>query len=1092
MPCAFLTFFSLASDLNTSSLQDNKLKSEINNIRSLLSSTNYKTKLVVILVGDGRVHPPDLEDRVNNLRRSTGLDGKGVFFLAHDSSPAEVSELVNSILSSLHPICVEYYRDLSKHARRKRNRNSVPQPTVQPGTAHVLSLQGWNVRYEFKLGVFAEFRQEMDAACRNYETAYDNLLAPEIIEAIAVWNPRFNEARLLADIIAFRTIRCLLWLDEGTTAVRSWQAHRERIRDLVNRRGKGIDNYGWEAWQSAWARLMADLLTRSQYPLLNIRISDVTDVLPIFAEAEKSVSTSERITPWEQVHHEGYWLDNAKRHTAGRRKWALQMPEEDRQSPGRSPASLVASKAHLYDTYLALEPYLEVPADGRPGYNYVDEIVSTLDDAIRHFIKRGQLRKKEILELQKALELIQAGSWTTAMHTLRPLWSSQSWRHAGWWKLLQGLGWALLDCLDHVRNAELLVQLLWELSNDVFDPKPGTNYDLRFAFASLSAEEARPSVAMDIDEALSPLVPGFAFSTHDVFVGEPLECQLSIKSRAQAGLPPVKVSEVKVVFEGGLKPVHLIAETDKSPHVDSSAAQFVDVQLDESSSVLPNGKRSSSGAFASQTGVTDLTMSSKHTKIFRFRVVPREAGETSIASITLLINDESFTLAATSSDFGHSVAQWWESKGGYPVPRTLGRESNAFNSINVQPKPPKLQIEAPGLKRTYYTNESMNIEFDIVNEEEDAAVVSIEARMISPVEGAGQLKWIGPGLDGTLAIASETGVLALPRRELGTIESSAKTSASLCVYDTVVAVDHEVEVVATYSLISEPETILSKSLTVDVGVIRPFEANYDFIPRLDDDEWWPNFFTAPPPDTDSSTPLGLRHLYSVTANLYSFAVDPLAIEAILLTATKIVGGAVFSSSTGIVRKKAESTALEDNAAISSLIQPDQTETFDFDLALQKLVLGDRHAVGVDLALEIGWRRLDSSQVNTTLLEVPKLIAPMAEPRVMLTTSATGLGPANVRAQRLTFMIENPSMHFLTFNVSLEASEDFAFSGPKACALSLVPISRQTLSYRILPNKTDEWIGVHLTVIDAYFGQTLKVLPGGEGVKVDKGNVFVKV
>jgi trafficking protein particle complex subunit 11 len=125
--------------------------------------------------------------------------------------------------------------------------------------------------------------------------------------------------------------------------------------------------------------------------------------------------------------------------------------------------------------------------------------------------------------------------------------------------------------------------------------------------------------------------------------------------------------------------------------------------------------------------------------------------------------------------------------------------------------------------------------------------------------------------------------------------------------------------------------------------------------------------------------------------------------------------------------------------------------------------------------------------------VPRLVAAMAEPRVMLTISEASFGVPEMSAHKLSFMIENPSMHFLTFNVSMEASEDFAFSGPKTCAVSLVPISRQTLTYRILPNKKDDWIGVHLTVVDAYFGQTLRVLSGGEGVKVDKkGNVLVKV
>ncbi|KAK5327499.1 hypothetical protein LTR93_002883 [Exophiala xenobiotica] len=1087
LPCAFLAFFSLTSDSHTSSLQDNKLKSEINNIRNLLSSTNYKTKLVVILIGDGATSPSDLEDRFNTIRRAAGLDGKSIFFLPHDSSSVEVTEFVNTLLSSLHPLCIEYYRDLSKHCRRKRNRNVVPQPTVQPGVSHVLSLQGWNVRYEFKLGVFAEFRQEMDAACRNYETAYDGLFGPELIDAIAVWSPRFNEARSLADVIAFRIIRCLLWTDQGTTAVKAWIGHRERVRDLVNRRGKGTENYGWGAWQSNWAKVMADLMSRSEYPLLNIKIPEGPNLLPIFAGADKNPAAAEHMTPWEQLHHEGYWLDIARKCTMSRRHWALEIPEEDRQSPGRSPASLVASKAHLYDTYLALEPYREVPADGSDGYDYTKDIVSSLEASIDHFTRRGQLRKTEILQLEMALEQMRSMSWTASIETLRTLWLSQHWRRAGWWRLLQQLGWTLLDCLAKAHDPDVHIQLLWELSSNVFKRKPGAEEDLHKALGAVANDGSRPSVAIDMDGALSPIVPAFAFSTHGVFVGEALECQLSLRSRAQTWLRPIRLSEVKVVFEGSLKPIYLVASGSETLDTDSSTVGIRDVPLQESSTA---NRRSSAGAIASLTGNANLSIPPDHTKVFRLRTVPREAGEVSIASITLLLDYQEYSLAVTMSDFGHSVAQWWETKNGRPIARVFGEESNAYNTVTVQPKPPKLQIEAPGLRRSYYTNETISISFDIKNDEEEDALVSISARMISPVEGAARIKWLESASEEVPT--TEAGLLPLPLRDLGTMNPAGKTTVSICIDETVVAVDHEVELVATYRFATEPETVLTKSLTIDVVVIRPFEANYDFVPRLDNDPW-PNFFLAPPPETESSMPLGLRHKYSVVANLYSFATEPLTIEAILLTATKIQGGAICSATTGVVRKSTTSDATPDKDTISSVVLPDQTAIFDFELALQKMILGDRHTVGIDLALEIGWRRQDSDEVNTTVLEVPKLIAAMAEPRVMLTTSHSALGSSEFSAYRLSFTIENPSMHFLTFNVSLDASEDFAFSGPKACSLSLVPISRQTLTYRILPNKKDEWIAIHLNVVDAYFGQALKVLPGADNVKVDKkGTVFVKV
>lgn len=1091
LPCAFVSFLSLVSDPNTSSLEDNKLKSEINSARSVITSTNYRTRFVVVLIGDGQINSSELDDRVSNIRRSSGLDSKSIYFLPFNASPAEVREFVSSVLSSIHSACVDYYRDLSKHARRKRSRNVVPQPTVQPGSAHVLSSPGWNVRYEFKLGVFAEFRQEMDAACRNYETAYDGVFGTEIMDTIPVWSPRFNEARLLADTIALRTLRCLIWTDQGSTAVKSWLTHRDRMRDLVNRRTKGTENYAWEAWQSTWATVMADLLSRSQYPLLYARISDTTDLLPIFAGSEKLVASTDRTTPWELPHHEGYWLEIARQATVARRTWAQQIPEDDRQPPGRSPAGIVASKSQLFDTYLALEPYREIPLDGSRGYDYPGVIIKTLAAAVDHFAKRGQLRKIEILKLEMALESLGTQSWEEAILVLRPLWSSASWRIGGWWKLLQHIGWAMHDCAVHTQDSELSIRLLWELSSNVFERKSGLNYDLGALRSVASSSGEVASVAIDMDEALSPLVPRFTFSTHNVSVGMPLTCQLSLEARMATGMPPVALSEIKVVFEGNLKPTYLVSRPDEQPPAVSSDVQLVDVVLQDSSTLSnPSHRRTSSTLFASETGYADLTIYPGQTRIFQFQVIPREAGELSVASITLIINQANMKLAATTSNFEHATMNWWETKGGRPILRSLGQESNAYNSIDVQPKPPKLHIHSPNLRKTYYVNETIHVDFELLNEESEDASVLVEARMISPVAGAAKARWTSSDFDADSLKESANGIIVLKPQDLGTIKSGHIDKVSLLITETIVAVDHELEISVRYRLANEPETISVKSLTVDVGVIRPFEANYEFLPRLNR-EPWPSFFEVPQTDLDSSTALGLKHQYRVTANIYSFAGEPLIIEAILLTASKIVGGAVCSTSTGIVHREKDIAKDTTDNVISSIVHPDQTEKFDFDLSIQKLVLGDRNTVGVDLALEIGWRREDSSEVNTTVLEVPKLIAAMAEPRVMLTVSPTPKG--DLRIYRLDFMLENPSMHFLTFNLSMDTSENFAFSGSKSSVLSLVPMSRSTVTYRIMPNLEDAWIGVNLNVVDAYFGQTLKILPGGEGVKVDKkGNVLIKV
>lgn len=52
------------------------------------------------------------------------------------------------------------------------------------------------MRYEFEMGIFAKFRQEMDAAGRDYDSAYETLLEPELLDSVSYRSPRINEMRI--------------------------------------------------------------------------------------------------------------------------------------------------------------------------------------------------------------------------------------------------------------------------------------------------------------------------------------------------------------------------------------------------------------------------------------------------------------------------------------------------------------------------------------------------------------------------------------------------------------------------------------------------------------------------------------------------------------------------------------------------------------------------------------------------------------------------------------------------------------------------------------------------------------------------------
>ncbi|RMZ80306.1 hypothetical protein DV738_g2805, partial [Chaetothyriales sp. CBS 135597] len=1066
LPAALLVFFTLTADPNTASLLDNKTKTEINLVRSALASAHCKTRLVVVLLADGPIDASDIEDRLGLIRKAATLDSKSLFFCPHNSSQAEVNAFISSLLFSVYPNCIDYYRDLSKHARRKRNRGSVPQPTIPSPDSHGLSFQGWNARYEFKMGVFAEFRQEMDAACRNYEQSYQQLLSPEVFESISVWDMRFDEARLLADVIAIRIIRCFLWSGHSTSAVRTWCSHRNRLQELLDRRGKGTENYEWEAWQSLWAKTMAELVSRAELPALNIRSPGSPHLISVFAGPEKSTAVGERWTPWEYLAHEGYWLDIAQAFTNARRRRAAEMSEDQRTEPKHK----VGRGRISTGSYLCPAPNEELPVGGAGGYDYTAKIAADLDSAIGYFESRNQVRKIEILLLKKALEFFHAGDWSRAAAILEPLWNSQLWRQAGWWKLLQSVGLALLECAQRLHDTRMLIPLLWELGNASFDVKFDTGLFAldRALDGHASAADKKPTIAMD------------------------------------ANLSPVTLKDVKIVFEGGLKSIHL----SHDQHLESEAAPgtvgAVDVVLQESTN-----RRASQAGIPSLTGRADLLLHPGQTRVFNMAMTPREAGEMSIAAVTLTVVEQGYSLTVTASDFENDLNQWFEVKAGRPISRPVGPDRDV-HTLQVLPKAPKVDINALNFKDTYYTNEEIKLDIEIINREDEAATISIEARLISPVPGGARIHWFENRQVGRAEQNIEDLIQQLAARDMGIIEPGGRQTTSLMITDAVAALDYELEVTARYTLQSDDHSILQKVVVLDVAVTRPFEANYDFHPRLLK-EPWPNVFEVPTElASTTSSPHGLKHLYQVTANLFSFATEPVVIEAILLTVTRVGGGAVASSTIGVVR---DATRLEHGHSsissptadqISTVIKPEQTRQFDLDLSVQKFELGDRTPVSLGLLLEIGWRRLNSETVNTTILEVPPLQISMAEPRVLLTVERVDGQDSeelnDLSSYNLTYTIENPSSHLLTFKIAMDSSNEFAFSGARAVAVTITPLSRHAVHYRLVPKRKTggQWVRVQLNVVDVYFHQTLRVLPADGGaaeqqlVKMDKrsGGVFV--
>jgi len=317
--------------------------------------------------------------------------------------------------------------------------------------------------------MFAEYREDLDSAIQSYVNVIDSLFDPNgVFETTSCWSPRWNEMRLFADACTLRLIRCLLLNKQSTAAVRRWRMYRTQTHWLLNRRGKGTASYGWDAWESRWAKAMAQLVQHNLTIPTKLEGSESATGfggIPAYVAAS-ALSMDDRSLPWESAHHAGYWFFLAAEFMRVRRDKARKIPESDRMPPNQSPATSVARRIELYDTYLCPEPHLEYPNAKRSTVNHTQLIINLLDVAVSQFRNRGQNNMADRLDLATGEELLQQSRYTEAFLILKPVWRRATWRKTSWWAMYTELVWALHKCAREIGDMETALTTLWELHFD--------------------------------------------------------------------------------------------------------------------------------------------------------------------------------------------------------------------------------------------------------------------------------------------------------------------------------------------------------------------------------------------------------------------------------------------------------------------------------------------------------------------------------------------------------------------------------------------------------------------------------------------------
>ncbi|KAF9106580.1 hypothetical protein BGX27_009108 [Mortierella sp. AM989] len=238
----------------------------------------------VILLQRSHMEDPSIQDRLNFVRKSAGLDLKSSFYVLPPSNSQEINEFAINLQRSQYEGSMNYYKEQIKRYKKKKSSLPATTASVRPAQQQSLmggsqqqqiqqqqqglSVQGWMLRCEFKMGMFSECKQDIDNAVKHYETAYGLLIDMFAVTStitpgasgLPARSRRWAEAKVLADCLCLKICKFHLYLDAPSTALFNFRRHLIVFKAFSESWHMGQDSFEYWAWLGKQYRVFGDLL----------------------------------------------------------------------------------------------------------------------------------------------------------------------------------------------------------------------------------------------------------------------------------------------------------------------------------------------------------------------------------------------------------------------------------------------------------------------------------------------------------------------------------------------------------------------------------------------------------------------------------------------------------------------------------------------------------------------------------------------------------------------------------------------------------------------------------------------------------------
>lgn len=616
--------------------------------------------------------------------------------------------------------------------------------------------------------------------------------------------------------------------------------------------------------------------------------------------------------------------------------------------------------------------------------------------------------------------------------------------------------------------------------------------------------------------------PSFAFSSGECHIGAPELAQIVLDSSAHKNTCPVTVSKIICRFKGG-KHVLEVSHNENTVASESFPSQskgnlrrwsIQDISPRTNVNVSPSGT-------TIFTSTADLGIGPRQTIVLETRLDFRDIGELSLESIELHIKSTHFELKYSITQNELTPPSWYLRGNDSQVgSKRIGRETPW--SIEVKPKPPKIEIDISDFERDFYTDEPITLDIKIINSEDEEVRASIDVRLLSH-DAPPKIKWYGEDAmveTSSIEVSPEKqkgrslSPVKLPGHRLPPLQTAEVFSRTISFVPPSEPSTLILEAKILYFLISDPTTPLSKTETATLGIVSPFEANYDCSPRVHPDPW-PTFFSM-----DTPVP-GLLQRWCLTARTANFVDTPVVVKKTSI----MLGKPTAAISCKVIGHE---NGQPDSEEATPMLDSKTLHNFSFLIDTTRTPGRDQHRTAhIAVQFRITWARCISAPGSSALaigeeitssLLIPAVPIPPLEPRAIASAVHTTLGAlsapsssddgdsssstpddekddtANTHETNLTLTLENPTTHPLTFDISAPATATLTFSGPKQLGVNILPYSRTEVRYRCVPlvggewdgkegravgtgQRSGAWVSFGVRVEDRWFSREVSVLAG---------------